>query len=1015
MSSNSPGTLTVSWDTPSPTPTDYRVDWAKSSESYRSYKVDEGHVYPEGSLTTVTITDLEAGTEYKVRMRARYNQGEHADSPWSGPWQEASLAVAAEPTPEPTAEPTEEPTEEPESGAIGSPTATDDNAGGLVIAWQAPQAPHDAPTDYRVNWARSDDDYPSYTEEHGNAHPATTTHTLEGLDRDTKYKIRIRARYSPNGQYDAHWSGPWTEITARVVSSPPDTRKNSGAPAAPTLIGTAVTPEGHVTLLWLDPSDDSITGYRVLRGPDADSLAVIREDTGSTAISYTDTEAEAGQTHAYAVQARSAAGLSPLSNTRTATVPQNEEEPVALRQETVTTLVTNLGNTGQNDMLVRPDKPYATTFVTAPGARIIYKLSGVEIRAAKEVGSYDSPTPQVSLYRDAGGLPGSQLYTLTGPDDFLSVDDTEFRTYTFTAPQGASLDAGVAYWVVFAGASGSTHYRVDSTTETAETGDGWSIGDISMDRESGGWVTTTIGPAKFAVLGAEIALQETATTLVTNLGNTGQNDMLVRSDKPYATAFVTAAGARIIYKLDSVLIRASKEVGSYDSPTPQVSLYRDAGRRPGSQLYTLTGPDDFLSVDDTEFRTYTFTAPQGAILDADAVYWVVFAAASGSTEYIVDSTTDTAQTGDGWSIGGISVDREIGRWLPTTIGPAKFAILGNSVNFLQEDPDVDLPGGAHDCHLTDRIVLAGHTSSGHLTAGVDTESGLTGDCFRLETQWGKQYRVEVKFGDTESVDIGGSAWIVYTGSDFSGMSSLGSAVDHNREDGRTFTDFKHNNSTVKSYFVDVAAYDLYSAPYSTNSLTYNGPYTITLTDITGVQHMTNNRHVSGDVNYFESSRLDLPAGTNVDLAVGFTTGPHPSGYILDRIRVPFADIAAADASPNIAIYGLDSTGNPGAKLCDIAVPTKIVESALTWGGNPPPYDFLAPDCASITLAASSSYWVVFSGADIAEYTLEMTGSTDEDSRSSGWSLSNGLGIKRSDTWLTGTTGVFRIELWAKER
>ena len=187
-----------------------------------------------------------------------------------------------------------------------------------------------------------------------------------------------------------------------------------------------------------------------------------------------------------------------------------------------------------------------------------------------------------------------------------------------------------------------------------------------------------------------------------------------------------------------------------------------------------------------------------------------------------------------------SLDREIGRWLPTTIGPAKFAVLGNSVNFLQEEPDVDLPGGAHDCHLTDGVVVVGQTSSGHLTAGVDTSSGLTGDCFRLETQWGKQYRVEVKFGDTESVDIGGSAWIVYTGSDFSGMSSLGSAVDHNREDGRTFTDFKHNNSTVKSYFVDVAAYDLYSTPYSTNSLTYNGPYTITLTDITGVAMMVSN-------------------------------------------------------------------------------------------------------------------------------------------------------------------------------
>ena len=32
LTSDAPGTLTVSWDTASPTPTDYRVDWAKSTE-----------------------------------------------------------------------------------------------------------------------------------------------------------------------------------------------------------------------------------------------------------------------------------------------------------------------------------------------------------------------------------------------------------------------------------------------------------------------------------------------------------------------------------------------------------------------------------------------------------------------------------------------------------------------------------------------------------------------------------------------------------------------------------------------------------------------------------------------------------------------------------------------------------------------------------------------------------------------------------------------------------------------
>ena len=325
LSSDSPGTLVASWDMPSPAPSDYRVDWAKSGERYQSYKVDEGHVYPEGSLTTVTITDLEAGAEYKVRMRARYNQGEHANSPWSGPWAEARLAVAAEPEPtaEPTAEPTEEPeptaepTEEPEpppqpQGAITGLAASSAEPGSLEVSWDVPEP---GPSDYRLMWAKVGEARPSWRDSSRNAYLASTAITISGLEAGAEYDVWVRARYySP---YASSWSGPFSKTRALV---------SYGPPAAPTLIGTAVTPEGHVTLLWLAPSDDSVTGYRVLRGPDADSLAVIREDTGSTAISYTDTEPPAGQTHAYAVQARSAAGLSPLSNTRTATVPQNEEE-----------------------------------------------------------------------------------------------------------------------------------------------------------------------------------------------------------------------------------------------------------------------------------------------------------------------------------------------------------------------------------------------------------------------------------------------------------------------------------------------------------------------------------------------------------------------------------------------------------------------------------------------------------------------------------------------------------------
>ena len=105
LTSDAPGTLTVSWDTASPTPTDYRVDWAKSTEQYKSWKVDDGHVYPAETATTTTITDLSHDTEYKIRMRARYYRGEHEGKSWGGPWAEATITVAGEPAETPTPEP----------------------------------------------------------------------------------------------------------------------------------------------------------------------------------------------------------------------------------------------------------------------------------------------------------------------------------------------------------------------------------------------------------------------------------------------------------------------------------------------------------------------------------------------------------------------------------------------------------------------------------------------------------------------------------------------------------------------------------------------------------------------------------------------------------------------------------------------------------------------------------------------------------------------------------------------
>ena len=214
LTSDAPGTLTVSWEAASPTPTDYRVDWAKSDEDYKSWKVDEGHKFTAATATTVTITDLEHDTEYRIRMRARYYRGEHEGKSWGGPWATDTITVTGEPAETPTPEPVEEePVQQPPrddpapedpapedttppAGTIDTITATDDNAGQLLLTWQAPAAPNADPTDYHLNWAKSAEDYPADTAEAGNAHPTGTTHTLTGLEYDIQYNIRVRVRYT---------------------------------------------------------------------------------------------------------------------------------------------------------------------------------------------------------------------------------------------------------------------------------------------------------------------------------------------------------------------------------------------------------------------------------------------------------------------------------------------------------------------------------------------------------------------------------------------------------------------------------------------------------------------------------------------------------------------------------------------------------------------------------------------------------------------------------------------------
>ena len=1026
LTSTTAGTLTVSWDATSPVPTDYRVDWAKSSEDYKSWKVDEGHKYPDPSATTTTITDLVHDTEYKIRMRARYYRGEHEGKSWGGPWATATITVAGEPAETPTPEPVkEEPVQQPPrdapdppAGTIETLTAADDT-GQLLLTWTAPNSD---PTDYHINWTKSTEEYPANTAEAGNAHPTDTTHTLAGLEYDTDYNIRVRARYSDGENAASHWNGPWTETTAQVKLP---------LPAAPFIGAIAVSPDREVLLTWFNSEENnSITGYQVLRGPDADSLAVIEDDTGSTSTSYTDETPPAGQTHTYGVKARNASGLSPLSDTVEATVPAAEEEEeliTASQTAADNTLVSNLGSPASELQFSAQRnvdrRRYAQTFSAAnnaDGTQAKFDFEGLTFQlSGSDIGNVAASHLVVTVNADNSGEPGSVLNLLTSATTSLSLHHNR-REFTFNAPTGATLTSGVTYWLVFAAAPGSDYFdrnyislaltQDDGEVQGTETVNHWSIGDTSLYDTGSAISQTEQRVVMVAVLGLQLAAP-----LVSNLGQTTGTPISTDYDERSAQAFVAAPGPFDFgYRFQGIRVSARGLDVFEELHIPQVraSLHGDSGGIPGARLHTLTIPLDFASTE--TFTDYTLLAPPGTVLRGGARYWVVFEVLDNTLYLEGTNSADEDPRLDAWSIDNYSYTntKQSSGWVSVTrVTDAiprviKLAVLGSPQWVTNEADGPDLPGAGHNAHQTIGVVTPGIVSTGHLTPGLDRNHGLTGDYWWLETQRGHSYRVEVKFGDNPDNDTGGSAWMSFIDPDHDDYPYASGCceADHNRNDGHTFVHFyRPTDDWNNHYLINVAAFD----KLNSNSRTYNGPYTITMTDITGTREFVSN--------LYQDSRSDLlEVGAARQYAIFFETGHHAAGYKLDRIQTFITD----QGSPEFSLYS-NTIDVPGTKLCDFRNPRQV-QHHVTWSAGPPAITFLAPDCAEITLMPTRSagmlhtyYWIVMEGTN---YRLSGMDSYAESAYGSGWRIGDLTVTKTTASWLGDPTSrIIPISVWLSER
>ena len=1108
LTSEAPGTLTVSWEATSPIPTDYRVDWAESDEDYQSWKVDEGHKYPAPTATAVTITDLEHDTEYKIRMRARYYRGEHEGKSWGGPWATATITVAGEPAETPTPEPAETPTPEP---AEKEPVKKEPGQ-------RPPRSdpPRDDPT-------------------------------------------------------------------------PDDPTPEDTTPAAPSFINTAVT-EGQVLLSWSNPSDDSITGYQISRGPDADSLVVIEDDTESSSTSYTDTAPPAGQTHTYGVKARNSAGLSP-AGIATATVPAAEVLIVARHEDGERALVSNLGqiqtnagsftgtqlgeryeiaiafttganphghhitsvqlrtrrspfNTGTPNPQVSiradnagvpsetvlftftPSSPITSSFATitfttedattlqpnttywlyattegdnALGIRNtasndedavsntdwkiadkrLGKLDGgtwtesrgdifqmaIHGHAAPEflVSNLDSPSTQISFSRetdtdsakiaqafsaadntdgtsaefdfhgvtvqlqssfssptqltasdmtvtvhgDTGGIPGNLVHTMTAPATYTVRPNS--GPVTFSAPPGSILSSGITYWVKFEIAADSTSFTGgesivfefasdNNEVQGPTTYNRWSIGDNSLwSPETLSW-TLEVKSINMSVLGAPHY-----DTLVSNIDQPFWASEPTGSDVKAAQSFLTPPGPMgQQYPLRTIRFNAASQY-----PTrATVDLHADDDGVPGDHLASMTIPGDFAPGEFTPADLIT-VAPRHTNLNPGTRYWIVISNKPQNNILRVSATE--SQVEDPTSLEGWEIDNQRTRSRPDNSwailrGPIQMKVLGSPPFIRTDEADgPDLPGAGHNAHRTGAVVTPGIVSTGHLTPGLDRNHGLYGDYWWLDTKTGHRYRIEVKFGDSQNNDTGGSAWMSFIDPDHDDYPYASGCceADHNRDDGHTFVHFRRPTDDWNNrYLVHIAAFD----KLNTGSSTYNGPYTITMTDITGTEKVATNLHLGTRI------ESNLPTiDDHIQYAVSFTTGDHPGGYYkLDRVRMHMPD---HEALPNLVLHD-DASGLPGDGICDLLEPNKVQHHPPYAADNALPVPFRAAHCGrDAVLDARTTYWLVLEGSG---YEAVFTDSTDQQTRGSGWTIGDRVATSLVASWrnLASTWGTIPVEIWA---
>ena len=229
LNSTQPGTIDAGWEAPNEAPVDYRIYWAKVGEPFPIWTDLSGNAFPADM--SHTITGLEEGETYKVKVRARYG-GTAGD--WSG---EVTITVAG------TA---------PNAPATGSPAISGTaQVGQTLTADTSGITDENGMTNSTLSYQWVSNDGATDTDISG---ATTSSYVLAAGDQGRI--IRVRVAFTDDAGHAESLTSAATPVVAPA----------STVPGAPTSLSVSPNGSGALDVSWQAPVSNggsNLTGYTI--------------------------------------------------------------------------------------------------------------------------------------------------------------------------------------------------------------------------------------------------------------------------------------------------------------------------------------------------------------------------------------------------------------------------------------------------------------------------------------------------------------------------------------------------------------------------------------------------------------------------------------------------------------------------------------------------------------------------------------------------------------------------------